>query len=409
PEEQKAGSLGVFSTVIYFIFAGLLQVLFVVTAWWKLWIVFILVSTIWGILSWRVYLGSDILGDRTNGRLFYSGIRADLKKVASNGAPDVLVQGLACLRSKTITEAKYSALGKALEEFGVANTTNLKLTGIILEHAELPAYVASRNEHQLLSNYFEGINLLDNSVALIKSTLSIYQSYLAGEEPENADVRVHIDPNTGPITSDQYHLLLSRSFDRVLTAEMKSSIAKLSATQLATIILSYEAGKAMAYGKEGPRWVRSSAFPQLCARATVHSIAEFSKEYDYFERENIRRALIYASRESVFGPVKFAVDLSDESRAARQWVELLMACPHELEAVTDEVELVGIVGERHALWTQKVFDKVMTSHKDFTDGIYTYSNLFFVPFANVVRTLREVTPAPIVKRLGELVETVSKR
>ncbi len=60
------------------------------------------------------YEGRDLLGQMGNGRLFYSGARAGLFKMADNGAPDVQVRGLACPPEASQEAVLSSSLFKVL-------------------------------------------------------------------------------------------------------------------------------------------------------------------------------------------------------------------------------------------------------------------------------------------------------
>src|SRR5690606_34820245 len=121
-------------------------------------------------------------------------------------------------------------------------------------------------------------------------------------------------------------------------------------------------------------------FSQLTARAVLHSIPDFGREFRNEQRKTIRRALIYGSRSSVFGPVRFAADLTDLSRALRQWVEVLMACPHELDAVSDDVELFGLATEGQQRWAAIIFDRLVEAANREKPELYaTDTNLLFVP------------------------------
>lgn len=212
------------------------------------------------------------------------------------------------------------------------------------------------------------------------------------------------------IGATEYAALLHHSFHRVLTPDMRMQLSEIRPTELATTILSYEAGKVLAYAKEGSAWVRRSNFGNLSGRAVVHSVGAFAREYNFDERSMIRRGLIYASRSSAFAPVRFPIDLSDKSRALRQWVELLMACPHELQAVADEVEFVGIVSEAQRAWAQLFLDGAMALDPEVVDDVYAApTNLFFMPVTKVLGLMRKVIEHSTLRRLEELVARVSQR
>src|SRR5690606_36740370 len=126
---------------------------------------------------------------------------------------------------------------------------------------------------------------------------------------------------------------------------MRKSIGSLPPDLVAVLLLSFEAGKVMVHSFEGGRWLKKSNYPQLAARSVLHSVESLASEYDYTQRTLIRQAIIYSSRSGDFGPVKLPVNLNIESRALRQWGEILLSTPYELGSTADEVELYGLIFE----------------------------------------------------------------
>lgn len=403
PPTESFESMGFFSNAYISLHFGALRLIFVVLAWWRLWLLVAIAGIYLGLKSWKPYLVmSDFLGTCSNGRLFYSGVRADLRKATKDAAPDALAPGLACPRMVSETEAQNSHIAKVLGKYNAHNATNITLASIILCHKEWPAYVAKRDERELLEKAFEGASLPDHCVVLLETVLAVH-AHLT-EEPSHASPR-----RLSAANSEQFCAELAKSLYSSLSPDLKSVLAEIPASELATVLLAMESGKAMAYGREGQRWVLTSRYPQLCARAFLHSVAAFSREYGYSERARIRHAIIYGSRRSIFGPVKFPVDLSPQARALRQWVELFMACPHEIGDAAEEVELYGILNEAHQHWQTKLLDGVMTRQVEFTKGIYTANNLFFMPLDVVMKTMRSAISSKDLARLAQLVATVSAR
>jgi len=389
---------------------GLIRVAFMLVAWWKFWIVAVAAAIIWSMQSWKIYRANDLLGRQTNGRLFYSGIRGEVKKVDASGAPDLQVPGLACPKTSTPAEVKVSALGKVLEAHKVANITNSSLAGIILAYKEWPAFVAARNEVGLLEKAYQKTELAKHAALVLEAALSLQETYLKyidriSELTLDDEQAAH----TGPISAEQYAQKLKFALNRVLTPALKIAMTQLSAKELATIVLAEEAGKVMAYNKEIGVFVRTSNFPQLCARSILHSIPEYADEYNSKERNTIRRAIIYNSRRSVYGPVKFLQELSPEIRAARQWAEVLLACPHELVEVTDEVELYGLVCGIHDAWIKSFFDDLMVASDESLGSIIASGTMIYMPVTRLIEYFRKSIDPKYTKRLAELVAVVSNR
>ncbi len=389
---------------------GVLRILFIAICWWKFWLLGVLFFGLWSVRSYKVWLGRDILGRQTNGRLFYSGIRADLKRISKQGAPDVLSPGLACAKMVDLAEARSSLIGKVLSNHKVANATNLKLAATILAYPTWPAFIAARGESELLERAYSGAKVKEHAALVLEAALSLvdtYHEYSDQIETLDEDEDNHHDING--LSPEEYVQELKFAFNRVLPSRWKKAITKMQKAELAAIVLANEASKVMAYKDEGARMVRGSVFPQLCARSILHSIPDFSDDFDYDQRSNIRQAIIYGSRKSVFGPVKFLIDLPAHTRAARQWMELLMACPHELAEVSDEVELYGLVCTMHDDWSKELFDDLMISSPDKLQEIITHSTMMYLPFKRVIGYFRKTLDAKRLKRLHELAIRVSDR
>lgn len=404
---------------------GVLRAAFLLIACWRLWVAVLLLSSLWGAAKLQVYRGRDLLGLTGNGRLFYSGARADLRSVTSSGAPTMQVTGLACPPCVPLAEVRAAEIGKLLDRFGASTQTTQTLAGFILAAKDIPAYVAPAEEEPLLKEGYEGAGLLEHSVLTLERALLLHAFYRAevsatpaGETPFLGTPRTphpfegvqQVTAKAGKLAANDYATLLGRSLDRVLTPEMKVHLATLRASELAALVLAFEAGKTLSHSFEGSRWIRRSNFPQLSARAVLHSVESFAEEHDYDRRTMLRRALVYGARHSPFGSVRFPVDLSPESRAARQWVELLMAMPYALQSVTDEVELFGLVGEMHTLWSRAFLEGLVTSDPKVTEGVIAgQGNLLFIPLERAVEGIRRTTSDRQRERLEELVFLVSQR
>ena len=402
-------------TFISFLFA-LLRISFIFLACWRLWSAVLLLACVWSVFSIRPYRKRDVLGQTGNERLFYSGIRAGLDNLDEQGAPAMQVVGLACPRAVSPVAAKTSEFGRILESMNASNDTNLGLAAVILAHDRYPAYVAEREEIGLLAQVYSGVSLPANAACVLQAALSLQAAYRSLDAAESVALLKELEKPAagagtgGKLDERQYAALLKTLFHRVLTPKMRGELAQLSPKQIATAVLALEAGKVMTWAYEGERWLRRSSFGQLNARAVMHSMPPFAVEYSQTERSAIRKAIIYASRKSVFAPVRFPIDFTGPSRALRQWIELLMACPHELHAVADEAELVGLVAECHELWLGAFFDRAMVMNPDVVDGVFASSaNLLFMPVTKVVKLMRDCLEPWMIRRLEVLVNMVSQK
>lgn len=399
--------LSLFGRIYLGIHAGILRLLFLCIASLRLCLAVSAITIYLGFLACRPYRADDALGQMGNGRVFYSGVRAGLETLSASGAPDVQIRGFACPQMGNSAEARASTVWKRLTEYNASNQTNESLIRVLVKNASIAPYVAAADEDKLLSKAFKGGELLSNAERILSAALSLHKLYSAGTYSvvEPAETR---GSNSGPEDSDTYAGRILSALHTVLSQEMRETIGTLSSAEVATTILAFESGKVLAHGFEGGRWVRKSNFPHLCARAVLHSISDYPRDYTFEQRHYIRRSLIYAARKSAFAPVRMPVDMCDQSWALRQWMEILLACPHELAAVTHEVELVGIVREAHLRWYQEFFDgRAFLAPEAAAQGYATPTNLLFVPISQVVQLLRRVVSKDTISRMHFLLDRVA--
>lgn len=390
---------------------GLAHLLFVILVCWRAWIAYLLWVWVKKIIDRGVYQGDNLLGQMGNGRLFYSGARAGLFNVAENGAPDVQVRGLACPPEASLDVVLSSPLYQVLERHGAVSETNKTLISYILADPRMPAFASGMNQDRVIERVFEGCSLTDVAEVALERALYLHGHYLDGTYDDDSFYGGD-DPSSekGGITVEEYATRLLVGFHRVLTDSLRDAIRKFTPAQIATIVLALQAGKVLAYSYEAGRWVRTSAFPELCARAVLHSVVAYGRELSYYDREYVRQALIYGSRFSLMGPIRFPIAMRLQARAARQWVELMMAEPHELAASIDEVELVGIVAEVHAEWSARLSDALQRGESTVFQGTCVGpSEVVFMPVQNLLAQMREILPREWIERIGELVGLVSQK
>ena len=402
PAEEQ----GTFSKIYLGFHAGMVRLLFLLVASARVWMVVLCFACFSGLVSYKPYAGEDALGQMSNGRLFYSGVRAGLDKLSSNGAPDVQIRGFACPQMASQTEAHGSEIWATLKRFNACNSTNEALTRAIVKNGSTCAYVAIPEEESDLQRAFSGSTLLSNTPHLLEVALRLHARYISGDTITQA-AEPRSDESRNQLNAELYAARLSVALDQVLTPTMRGEIAALPATEIATAILSMESGKILAHSFEGGRWNRKSNFPHLSARAVLHSMIEYPKDYSFESRNRIRRALIYAARRSAFAPVRMPIDMSDDSWVLRQWMEVLLACPHELPAVAHEVELVGIVRESHAAWCKEFFDNGEILAPEISAECFaTPTNLLVLPVPRITKLLRKVVSPQVIDRMHTLLAAV---
>ena len=402
---SKSGVRGSESLSASFI-PGILRGVFIVIASWRLWLFAIIAAFIWSRFSLKEYTGKDLLGQTGNGRLFYSGINVGLKQRHSDGTPSKSVIGLACPRQVSEKEVKASNFYRVLNRWKAVNDTTMALAGVILAQGSSPAFVVKKEDTKKLKNLYQDEGLIQHASLILDQALMLSKKYSDGQDIDK-DFPGDPKPDNSSYTPSDYAQNLGYMMHRVLTPNLRKSISNLKPSIIAACILGYEAGKSLAFAYEGGEWVKKSNFPQLSARAVIQSLPSYGEDFDLYERQTIRRALIYGARRSSFGPVRFPEDLSLESRALRQWIELCMASPVDLAEVTDEVELFGLVCQGYGRWLEEFYKDISldTGQEIFA----TKTNLLFVPVGRIIRQAAKALNMRTIARLDSLVQKLSTK
>ncbi|MEZ4753079.1 MAG: hypothetical protein R3A13_02075 [Bdellovibrionota bacterium] len=386
--------------------SGSLRAVFMIIASLRLWLFAIIVTFIWNFYSLKDYRGNNLLGQTGNGRLFYSGIKVGLKETAEDGTPSKSVIGLACPPMASDKEVSSSYLLRVLKRWGAVNDTNKALASIILAHNNWPAFVETKENAGKLEKIYKDQGLIHHAGLILDQALMLVKKYKDQDE-FNLDVSDDPSPSSTAYTPEDYAQNLGQMMHRVLTPSLQKSLGTLKSEAVASCILAFEAGKSLAYHYAGGQWRIKSNFPQLSARAVIHSLPSYGTDYNLLEKATIRRALVYAARRSHFGPVRFPVDLSEESRALRQWVELCMATPVDLAETSDDVELFGLVCQGYQRWCDEFYKDIASN--DSQEIFATKTNLLFVPVSRLVRQAAKALNIRTIGRIDSLVQKLSIR
>ncbi len=396
----------VLSSVYISALAGLIRLSFLVIASTRLWLSIFIVALFLGARSRRPYVGDDILGQTGNGRLFYSGVRAGLDTVAKSGAPDFLVRGLACPEYASKSETHASLIWKTLQQLHAANPTNESLTAILVRHSDTAAFVPRLEDESRLKEFFLGGGLGEYVPHLLQAALKLHAHYTSG----NLQPVIPTRKISGPADAEQYAQAIYSALHRVLTPQLRKAIGALGADEVATLVLALESGKVLAHSSEGGRWFRLSNSPHLSARAVLHSIVSYPSDYGFEAREHLRQAIVYALRASAFAPVRMPVEMGQNAIALRQWAEVLVTLPHQLQESAEEIELFGLVREAHERWRDEVLPKANSLVSDFyTSGYSTSSHVLFLPVVVMVKLLRCTVTDRELSRLSELSAIIGAR
>ena len=383
--------------------SGLLRISFIILACWRIWLLAIIAGLYRSWSRQKAHHGNDMLGETGTGNLFYSGIRAGLSDPDEQGRPRLLVTGLACPRRAADKEVDDSQLVRLLAEYQALNETTRTLAAIIHAYPEHPGYVADREDELQLKSAFNAPALPETAALILRAAFAA-RDLMAVNHPAPVPVN-----SPAPLPPGEYQQVLISGLIGVLTPALRHEIVNTPLPVLAATVLALEAGKVMTYSFEGGRWLRRSSFQQLCARSILHSTGSFGAEYGTQERTDVRRALVYSSRKSVFAPVSFPADLSERCRALRQWTELLMALPHQISSVRSEIELLGITTEVHRTWEQLFIRSVSTGDTDLLQGSWVAGGaLLLVPLKKLLRSFQLTIDRPRMDELIRLATLVSQ-
>jgi len=193
---------------------------------------------------------------------------------------------------------------------------------------------------------------------------------------------------------------------------MRVAFAQWAPSEVAAMVLALQAGKHLTYDKEvGDRWSVISTFPELNARAAIHSVSEYGEDYSYDRRTMIRRAIVYSCRSAVFEVNRLPVDMDEEMLAGRQLAELILMPPHRLPAVSDEVELYGIARESFGLWKTRFLEILGGPEATaFKEGAFLAASgdMLFIPVTKLIDVAHSVVSHELVRRMGELTRAVEQ-
>ena len=372
-------SFNSFSTMIKQALNGsLLRFGFSTIIFWPLWII----AFIAGYILIRNFVqpkkSKNILGicDQNKGP-FYSGIHAPLISNSSISGIDKAVPSLACPPIVNKNIALNHKLTKVLRRYKAYNETNLSLIRVILAHADFPSYVKeeqsaeSNNEENGTdssdkSDYVSFItneegNVLDSSIegltAVLETQHALNRYYRKHPEAEKIDPNKDFKRYLDHINNVLQNLSpLSKTLASALTGKRSRTIAYMNPKMIASAYLAIEAGKSLVFQKREDGFSQISQYPHLQARAVIQSTGNYHLEYNGDMRLIIRQAILCSRRHGDFGRAFLPYRMTLESRAIRDWLEILYAKPSNRKNVAQIVELDAHIEEVSLNW-RKNFSK----------------------------------------------------
>ncbi|MCB0322074.1 MAG: hypothetical protein KDD69_00840 [Bdellovibrionales bacterium] len=353
--------------------SALLRLGFVVIAFWPLWVLAALVGYFALRSKYFNRKSVSILGvcDRGNGP-FYSGIYGPLRPNNSFSGTDLSCPNLACPAMVKPNQALTHQLVQLLKQHKALNDTNLQLVRVILAHADFPARVGEENSEEedvgedtdpterasatgmvapggvlLEAHALEGLQAVletQHKIAHYVDSLEkkgIKSSALNKNYPRHISNIERLAETLTP---------LGKQLLTALTPNRLWAIAHVPPPVVATAYLAIEAGKCLVFKRHGEAFVRISLYPHLQARAVVQSLVEYHQNYNGDTRLIIRQAIICSRRHGDFGRAFLPNRMPLESRAIRDWLEILYADAERREEAAHLVELDGHIEEVSVNW-----------------------------------------------------------
>ena len=365
-----------------------LRISFVILVSWPLWIIGLIAGYLLMKHNNRKKPNTTLLGvcDRGNGP-FYSGIYGPYRPNNSISGTELSCPGLACPKMETKEKSDNHQIISTLKNYGAYNETNSELSRVILAHADFPHQVDEENplqpeeseealdtENRVSKTGFvsnEKGMLIDGALRGLENLLkaqSIVKNYI-NTLKRNGLTLQELEKNYG--THLNSLVKASQSSDQEtkelifsLTASKLWSISELSQQAIATAYLSIEAGKSLVFKRTGNGFTVTSLYPHLQARAVVQSLVPYHQEYDGDTRLIIRQAIISSRRHGDFGRSFLPIKMPIQSRALRDWLEIMYAEKEKKAEVSHLVELDGHIEEIHINFRNGFLSRIRQNFKD---------------------------------------------
>lgn len=302
----------------------------------KLILVGALAGFIFGYSSFGAWKGKDFLGQLGNGRSFYSGVKFSLN---SDNEPQATAPGLVALRFAPNTKIAIE-LQKILEKYQAASKTNQELAAVIGAESAQPAWPDST------------ISLGEATVADLSWALALWKKEI--------------------------------SLPEILPLNLSHDLSELSVETVAAAVLALRSGAILnGDNQEGT----SSMFPELSARAVLHSIPSFHQEFSWKAKMIIRRGLVYSSRKGYFAPPRLPLGLGNKTRALRQVLEYLIPAPNLRAGNIIQLKAFGLTRELAERFAESLKPQLENKDKEI---FQTIENVWIVPAEPVIQALIEL-------------------
>ena len=390
----------------------LLRSLFVLVAFFPLWITAIIIGLLLIRRLRNQRLFDPILSVCDRGRsIFYSGIYGAFRLNNSFSGTDFASPGLACPNKTQLNQVLNHSLVRILKNSGAFCQTSLELVQIILAYNDFPCTVDDEKpveEETDVSrkgkfNATSDTGLTTNEEGTIeKNALELLPGLLSCHRIMRSYFRSMKKSSPAEVNYNDYRQFIQRVLPKctplvkllldLITPRRAYALSTLPPTAIASAYLSLEAGKSMIYKKIGKGFVKVSQFPHLQARAVLHSITKFHEEFDGDTRLIMRQAILCSRRHGDFARSFLPENMPLAARALRDLLEVLYAAPNRRQDIAIVTELDAQIEEIMHNWRD-----MLVKH------LATYSQL---PHSNATRKQSFSSDAPYLPEKGLVFKSV---
>lgn len=410
-----------------------LRLIFMLFAFLPLWLLGVLLG-----LGASHYLikppkNSSILGvlDRGFGP-FYSGIFGPLRLNESISGIDTSAPGLACPPMEKRSVAAVHDLAKTLKRYRALNETNMGLVQVILAHKDFPAFVPEeRPVHEDASNeqakeskgYITNVSNAGGNVeqSAIRGLASVLEAHRTLRKYYKGKKKPSLTPDDKVFCSSREDLEklaaeispLARLLVLSLTPARARAIGGTPATVVASAYLATEAGKSLTYKRDEGRYTQISRFPNLQARAVIHSLTAYHNEYRGDGRMLIRQALVCSRRHGDFGRSFLPVSMPAPSRALRDWLEIMYSAQEKRQSVAYLCELEAHLEEMKYDFQHTLAQK-LKQERDNASEVYpewkgfVYHSVVLIPLDSLLTIVLSHIGKTRLNRITDLLDLTKK-
>ena len=418
-EDEEFSLNTVFTWIAQTASGSFLRFLFPILTFWPFWLVAFWFSYVIAKKSLQHKTSSSVLGFcDLEGRPFYSGIYGPLNPNNSISGIDHSCPNLACPAQEKESIAEAHQLVKLLKKYRAFNQTNFDLVRVILAHKDYPAEVLEERSAEEEDAEEMGAFITNENGTIEESALeglkAILESHLILARLHKENKKVSPRGISYKDTSDKLKELieplspLGKILTTCLIPARGKAIASVPPTLVATSFLAIEAGKSLVYDRRNNQFTRISIYPHLQARAVLQSLLSYHSDYKGDGRLIARQAIICSRRHGDFGRAFLPINMPIQSRAIRDWLEILYYNKDKRESMARLCELDAFIEELHLGFKENLSQFVTDSSPEKEAGLFkkgqVHKSVILMPLNNLLDFVFSNVEKAKLSRISELME-----